>query len=1551
MIVKGEIATREDMNGEFSPTPNTDLLINFKQIPVDYTEESATIAEERTSFSAEGYPRSFLDGINQSNITLQNDLNSTTGFTVSGLFQSKNQSDLLEDTIKCGYLDLGVITSTANIPSDGGSDRTISLFFKPVSTDLTGTSSIFTQRISSNRGYHIGILDGRLYSRAYDSSGNYVFNTYITNENLVAGTWYNIIISHDGTNFKAFLNGILRKDFAISGTPDYVRPYQLGNMLGGSYRFKGYIRSLCILNYDVTNTEAIAFQTTYKNNFRAIPYNSFINTSGSWAYSYDTTKGYNNDYVITSNTANDTFELGFYGNKVELYCREYPSAGTANIYIDDAFIEQIDTYNLVDSVQNVGTYTQDTKADHTIKIEVVSGYIAIDYFKIYDVNFIVGVHGNQLFLDSYLDALIKEYSYPTGYPRYDIDDTDERGRFFYRNLDGEDDDIVMVEGASIKETSLLFDRPTKVLDLSGGYAYTNNVPTSDGGTQRAFGCLFKPSSSDINGAYSSIATQRVSTNRGYHIGLNPVDTIYIRMYDSAGSPILNYDPSTSALDFEANKWYWVVLTHDASNWEIYVNGVILVSGTFSGTPDYTTNYWKIGAFGSSNTTRFYGQVSSLFLDSMDTDYWLPATMLDKYETLFTTYRFLPSMCSQSYEGNVTYEQNTEYIKSLTLNDLNDTFIFTFTLETLSIFGYEHDTGGTFDYYIDDVYIDTVQTYNASETYEEFIYLEFDGNETHTLKIVNTNGNPIWFTDCTIYQGQNTLYDESGKENNCIIHNLVAISDKEFRDNIVSSKYEFGFKTEKADYAWLTHFEIPDSIFDNIGDKWFMGGVIKPISHSATDGFLLFNNTSGSDNTFFRLGHYTDHVTAMTDYIRLYGDFINETIDLGVILDDTKYYFFGVLVDDDEDETWYIVFNITDQEVLISGTVAFTVSTTYPRDTFNTAYINYPLNTDFGTDILDSFIFEGTTEHTTSTILEMLYSLSYATGADQESPSDVLSVYSSTPKLELRKDSLNKYLDYGEGYYFSKVLNTGVLEGTGKLNMSKDVPQGTVISKAYTRTSEDIITSSPVWSSWEEVSDIGIIQSPNRQYMQVSFVMFSNTDRTLSPTVTNIQVLDVDPVPYARKAFSYPITYGLDGKKEAIIHDCTNLHQIQELNGADFIQFDLPYDSTKREFITPEKYIRLFEDYYITRNIKIVKNDGKTFVRVYGEAIFYNLQKAIPLLEKDFLSSTPSTIIEYILEGTGWELLESDITITRDFSIDGQSNQLEQLRRVQELFGGDLIFNNQKKQVSLLENSTIDNGVIFAYKKNQENIEKEIDSSDLSNRIYVYGEDGLNISSVNDGKSYVTNDISSYVTSDTIFCKELSIPDISSSDELLQYANYIKPEYATPKLFYSLTAKDFSVLENLDLSYNVGDTITVFDEELDIEIKARIVAVDYNILVPNESTITLSNKTKNLGDEITEFKKHQQRLDKLNWITFMRMIRFYLQNRVRGIGWVSADYVKVSGTPAFGVTGVVDLNNPRSYLNVRAGSSLSESIIGSKNHGDSIIILDVSSDGDWYKINI
>ena len=1559
MIVKKQLATRNELTGDFIPNENTDVLLNFKQTKEDWEQSTQAEAQERTEFTAEGFPRSFLDGIDQDELTVEEELDGSAGFTINGSVTYPTDGDVLEDTKQVANLANGYMTSTSSIPSDGGSARAIGLLFKPTTSDVTAeyTKVIFTQRISSNIGYHIGILDNRLYVRAYDSSNNIIINTYVTSETLSANTWYSIVFYTTTTSCVVYLNGVLRKNFTITGgnTIDYNNPYQLGDMLTGNYRFYGKVRSLWVAGDLIGNDACLAFQQNYFYNYRAIPDSASILTSGFSNYSYDYSL-YNNGWGRYGTAVGNYFELTYYGNEIDLYMREYSNGGKAYIYIDDEYIEEIDTYNAVSQISLVGSYTNNFKSTHTIKvyvseIPVAGDRVYIDYFVIKDTVYYVNTNGfEDLHADEDVETNSKLESIPKGLNRYELDTIPETNIFFSRYCSNEDDDLILTNGIKFSLTEILFDNPTYVLDnASGGYAYTSNAPSSDGGTFRTFISWFKPSSADINSSYGSIVTQRSTTSRGYHVGINNVDAIYVRLYDNTGTTIINYDPASGVgTTLQADKWYCVILTHDSANYEIYLNGSLEDSGTYTGTPDYTSNYFKMGRALTTNSFPFYGQISTFYLKSA---YWSFLDVANFLDTALDKTRLLPTHCSLTVTGDWEWKQlYSVFAKEYESISLNDTYELTFKGKDISVSGTKDTDGGTFSWYIDDVLQGAVNTYGSVTGYAPLF--SYTGTEfgTKVLKIVNTSGTPIRIGEITFNAGDNLIVDESGKGNDVTLKNYTNCG----RDIVDFSRYEFAFDFQKADYPNHIYMELPSSAYDNIGDNVFCGFIFQPPSVGVSDEAIHFiDDQNGANNRLLTmtLGRY---ISLGYDLIGVTGDFGGGYWSTSGHLDTTHWYFFGTLIDDVNSRIWVMLTDLTDEADLMYFYTNYT-GTNYARTNFNTPIINYATSTYYGTFKLDNFIFEGDCTRTPAEILDEVWDNFYCSGADLEAPADVLAVSSLDGVIKLREESLNYFVD--GGYYFSKIIDLEtLLIGTGKINLSKTIPTGASISNIQTRTSEDPYLTSPTWSSWEDVSDIGIIQSPNRRYMQVRFWLSPTADRSQSPTVTNIQVLDVDPVPFERKAFCYPITYTLLGDKAHVLGDVTNLHQTIENNGANFITFDVPYNSPNNAYIFREIPIRLFDEFYIVKKIEDDRTD-KTVKTVYAEAFFYYLGKMPPLREKDFLSTTASNVINYILDGTGWELYQCDITVTRDFSIDNLANCLEMLRNVQALWGGDLVFDNQRKTVSLYNDSGEDNGLLFSYKKNLENTKRIIDTTEIAGRVYVYGEDDLSIAEVNNGLEYVENNMEQFLFPEYyIVSKVINVGYFSDANELLSYANYIKDEYALEKVTYEVKAKDISILEteNGDINFNINEIVTVFDEELNIELKTKIVAIDYNILQPYLTDITLSTSRRNLGDEITEFKKYQQRLKRINWATFMRMIRQYLFARIRGTGYVSASYITVNGTPAIGSTGVVTLNNPKSYLNVRASAGLSASIIGSKNHGDSITIVSIttlSASDVWYRITL
>jgi hypothetical protein len=153
--------------------------------------------------------------------------------------------------------------------------------------------------------------------------------------------------------------------------------------------------------------------------------------------------------------------------------------------------------------------------------------------------------------------------------------------------------------------------------------------------------------------------------------------------------------------------------------------------------------------------------------------------------------------------------------------------------------------------------------------------------------------------------------------------------------------------------------------------------------------------------------------------------------------------------------------------------------------------------------------------------------------------------------------------------------------------------------------------------------------------------------------------------------------------------------------------------------------------------------------------------------------------------------------------------------VQNLHGGDLIFDNANRTVSLLTFSGTDSGALFCYKKNMKSIKRVIDTQSLITRLYAYGKDGMTFASINDGKEYVE---------DTTYTNEIRVSTLDCSNftnpyQMLEYAKMRLADYASPRISYVLNAMDLSVLTGYEHeAWKLGDIVTVKDDELNLSIK-------------------------------------------------------------------------------------------------------------------------------------
>jgi phage minor structural protein len=332
-------------------------------------------------------------------------------------------------------------------------------------------------------------------------------------------------------------------------------------------------------------------------------------------------------------------------------------------------------------------------------------------------------------------------------------------------------------------------------------------------------------------------------------------------------------------------------------------------------------------------------------------------------------------------------------------------------------------------------------------------------------------------------------------------------------------------------------------------------------------------------------------------------------------------------------------------------------------------------------------------------------------------------------------------------------------------------------------------------------------------------------------------------------FARPVILDGNGAWEAVLENAYDIIVTGEVNGADTLDFKLPYSDPKRASLDNEKQVQIAGDIYRVRTVTDEKgSDGSGILTaVYAEAVFYDLTFSAEKQPTEFNAALAAEPLAYALSDTGWSVGTVDVSTLRTWQCQ-EKNALAILRMTQQIHGGDLVFDSRNKLVSLLVFSGRDSGALFAYRKNLTGIKRVVDTRSLVTRLYAYGKDGMTFASINNGKEYVED----FTYSNEVRVSTLDLANFTNPYQMLEYANMRLADYAKPRVSYVLSAMDLSVLTGYEHEqWDLGDIVTVDDRDLDITIKTRVIRREYNLQEPWKTVLELSTKLRELGDSSSD----------------------------------------------------------------------------------------------------
>ncbi|MDL2318579.1 phage tail protein [Eubacteriales bacterium OttesenSCG-928-A19] len=647
-------------------------------------------------------------------------------------------------------------------------------------------------------------------------------------------------------------------------------------------------------------------------------------------------------------------------------------------------------------------------------------------------------------------------------------------------------------------------------------------------------------------------------------------------------------------------------------------------------------------------------------------------------------------------------------------------------------------------------------------------------------------------------------------------------------------FRFNTNNPATEKTYLTSTN-DGNFFSNLGGRIGVGGWIMPRTYSISNQYTpIFNTRQGPGQPLLYISLLSGRPRMML-YNAAGSLILDKSETPSFTMQNNGWYFLASVIDTTDKTSQTILCDRSNGAVWVSPLNTFTDDPN-PSCTANIV-LGMHANQYWYAGGLDEWFFETDSALTIEDLRTYFYQSLLGNGADNAASVDA---YTEPGSVMLRNDS-GVYRSSGQLETTAALCG---IAGTGRIAISSEYTAGvTAVSAIETATSDDLVE----WTAFQQVGPSGELQSPVKQYIRYRITL-TTSDTTLTPKLLDISLHEMLEPAYKRLGYARPIVLGDEDAWDAVLERAYDIIVTGEINGADTLEFKLPFNDSKRSSLENEKRVQIVDDTYRIRTISDEKGtDGSVITSVYAEAAFYDLAYSGEKTPVEFNAALADEAMLYALEGTDWTLGLVDVSTLRTWECK-ETNALAILRMVQGLHGGDLIFDSREKKVHLLSFGGQDSGALFAFRKNLHSVKRVVDTRSLVTRLYAVGKDGLTFASINNGYPYVED----FTYSPEIRISTLDLSGFSNPYQMLEFTRMRLAEYAKPRVSYVLSAMDLSVLTGYEHEqWTLGDIVTVDDRDLNLLIKTRIIRRQYNLQEPWNTVLELSTKLRELGDASNE----------------------------------------------------------------------------------------------------
>lgn len=328
---------------------------------------------------------------------------------------------------------------------------------------------------------------------------------------------------------------------------------------------------------------------------------------------------------------------------------------------------------------------------------------------------------------------------------------------------------------------------------------------------------------------------------------------------------------------------------------------------------------------------------------------------------------------------------------------------------------------------------------------------------------------------------------------------------------------------------------------------------------------------------------------------------------------------------------------------------------------------------------------------------------------------------------------------------------------------------------------------------------------------------------------------------------------------AVLENASEIKIKEVINGEYTLSFLLPRNDPKWQYIKPENFVKVYhasqkkDQLFRIRTFDEVRDEqGKLTSNIQCEHVWYDASDCafFPIVE--LIGKTPTQILQYAFAGTRFTIGTVEKTTLTDIYL-SKANPTQIASKLIENVGGEIVKDNWT--ISLVNKRGSDTGVHFRFGKNIKSLKRNTDATGIITRLYPYGKDSMEVTTLNGGKAYVDSPLISQYDRPKIGYKDYK--DIETIEDLLvkaqnEWSTEDKDGIDKPRVTYNVEVVELAKLAEYGAfeAFGIGDMIRIIDEGIEADTKQRIIEYTEYPYEPKRSSVGLGNYETSLYSKYT-----------------------------------------------------------------------------------------------------